>query len=201
MKIHTFFCTFILSFCLLSSASFAQSGRAYDSLDVSAKVDYLFTESSSYKHFKVVEKVWLKEVIKQIKDSLSSQEKEHQLALQQIDKQSKTIESLNQTLKSNNSKLSIAENQKDQMSFLGKPFSKSAYQAIMWAIVAVLALLLLIFIGKFKSSSSLTSQSQKEKLTLESELEDVKKKALEREQKLKRELQDEINKNTKLSNQ
>ncbi|MGB1000126.1 MAG: hypothetical protein ACPGVE_07285, partial [Flavobacteriales bacterium] len=82
-----------------------------------------------------------------------------------------------------------------------KPFSKSAYQAIMWAIVAVLALLLLIFIGKFKSSSSLTSQSQKEKLTLESELEDVKKKALEREQKLKRELQDEINKNTKLSNQ
>ena len=74
---------------------------------------------------------------------------------------------------------------------------KGTYKAIMWAIVAGLLLLLILFIYKFRNSNFLTQQAKVALADLEKEYEDHRRKALEREQKVSRRLQDELNKNKK----
>lgn len=65
----------------------------------------------------------------------------------------------------------------------------------MWGIVIVLALLLGVFIYKFRNSNSITSESRKALEILEAEYEEHRRNSIEREQKVRRQLQDEINKN------
>lgn len=70
----------------------------------------------------------------------------------------------------------------------------------MWGIVIVLALLLGVFIYKFRNSNSITSESRKALEILEAEYEEHRRNSIEREQKVRRQLQDEINKNRSLKN-
>jgi hypothetical protein len=65
----------------------------------------------------------------------------------------------------------------------------------MWSIIAALFALLLFFIYKFKNSNTLTRQAKFKLEEVESEFEEHRRIALEREQKVRRQLQDEINKN------
>jgi hypothetical protein len=53
---------------------------------------------------------------------------------------------------------------------------------------------LFYFIFKFSSSNVLTKEAQNSLLDVEQEFEQHRKKSLEREQKLRRQLQDEVNK-------
>jgi hypothetical protein len=53
---------------------------------------------------------------------------------------------------------------------------------------------LIFFVFRFKSSNTLTNQAQKLLNETEEEFETYKRVAIEREQKVRRELQDEINK-------
>ena len=53
---------------------------------------------------------------------------------------------------------------------------------------------LLYFIFKYKNNIFLTNAAKKQLIEVEQELANQRKKALEREQKLRRQLQDEINK-------
>jgi hypothetical protein len=55
-------------------------------------------------------------------------------------------------------------------------------------------LALFYFIFKFSKSNILTKEAQNNLLDIEQEFEEYRKKSIEREQKLRRQLQDEINK-------
>jgi len=65
----------------------------------------------------------------------------------------------------------------------------------MWGIIGVLAVLWLFFAYKFKSSNSITKEANTKLAETEQEFEEHRKRALEREQQVRRKLQDEINKN------
>jgi sensor domain CHASE-containing protein len=80
------------------------------------------------------------------------------------------------------------------MSFLGAQVSKVTYNFILWTIILGLLLLLLLFIYKFRRSNFLTQEAKANLSDLESEYEDHRRRALEREQRISRQLQDEINK-------
>jgi uncharacterized membrane protein (DUF106 family) len=81
------------------------------------------------------------------------------------------------------------------MALLGMQTSKTNYNVIMWTIIAALTALLLFFIYKFKNSNSLTKEAKYKLEEVESEFEEHRRNALEREQKVRRQLQDELNKN------
>ncbi|MEM9868666.1 MAG: tRNA (guanine-N1)-methyltransferase, partial [Bacteroidota bacterium] len=66
-----------------------------------------------------------------------------------------------------------------------------------WGIIAILTLLLFLFIYKFRNSNFLTQQAKTALADLEKEYEDHRRRALEREQKISRRLQDELNKQKK----
>lgn len=72
--------------------------------------------------------------------------------------------------------------------------SKTGYNSILWTIIAALTALLAFFISKFKRSNAITIEAKKNKAEIEKEYDEHKQRSLEREQLLRRELQDELNK-------
>ena len=72
--------------------------------------------------------------------------------------------------------------------------SKKNYNLILWSIVLLLLLGLCYYIYKFNNNKHLTKKAQNSLTEIEQELTAYRKRSLENEQKLRRKLQDEINK-------
>ncbi|MBU3822541.1 tRNA (guanine-N1)-methyltransferase [Flavobacteriaceae bacterium XHP0103] len=114
-----------------------------------------------------------------------------------VDTQAKEISDLQTNLSNTKSELEKTTNEKDSMSLFGMLMSKGSYSMLMWFIIACLLGLLLFFIYKFKNSNYVTREAKKALADIEEEFEEHRKTALEREQKVRRQLQDEINKQRK----
>ena len=78
--------------------------------------------------------------------------------------------------------------------FLGMPLSKSTHSILVWFIIIILILLLLLFIFKYNRSHLLTKEAKQNLKNLDADYENYKRLALEKQQKLGRQLQDEKNK-------
>ena len=112
-----------------------------------------------------------------------------------VESQANEIESLKTSLSNTQSTLNDTNEEKDSISLFGAQMSKASYKVLMWCIIAGLACLLLFFIYKFKNSNSLTRDAKHKLEEVEAEYEEHRRTALEREQKVRRQLQDELNKN------
>lgn len=112
-----------------------------------------------------------------------------------IDQQQEQIEELREDLESTQRELEEVRAEKDEINFLGMPFSKSSYMTLMWSVIGILLLALIFFIYKYKKSHQQTSEAREKLATTEKEFEAYRTKALEKEQRLGRLLQDEKNKN------
>lgn len=111
-----------------------------------------------------------------------------------VDSQRKEIEDLENELKNTQNILQVTNEEKNSMSLFGMQMGKASYNILMWTIIGVLMVLLLFFIYKFKNSNSLTKDAKFKLEEVETEFEEHRRTALEREQKVRRQLQDEINK-------
>ncbi len=107
------------------------------------------------------------------------------------------IEDLNAKLQETTNNLKKVTREKDSMSFFGALVSKGTYKLILWGIIVGLLLFLLFFIYRFRNSNFLTQQAKSALADLEKEYEDHRRRALEREQRISRQLQDELNKQKK----
>ncbi|MGW9686569.1 tRNA (guanine-N1)-methyltransferase [Flagellimonas sp. 2504JD1-5] len=103
------------------------------------------------------------------------------------------IEDLNSKLQETTNNLNNVTEEKDSMSFFGALVSKGTYKLILWSIIFGLFLFLIFFIYKFRNSNFLTHQAKTALADLEKEYEQHRRRALEREQKISRQLQDELN--------
>lgn len=111
-----------------------------------------------------------------------------------IDQQQDQINQLKQDLEATRQELEKVNADKDAITFLGMPFSKGGYMAFMWGIVALLILALLFFIFRYRQSHSHTVEARNKLQSTEKEFDLYREKALEKEQRLGRLLQDERNK-------
>ena len=108
--------------------------------------------------------------------------------------QEKEINDLKSNLSQTQGTLDATNKEKDSMSLMGMQMSKTSYNILLWSIIGGLFVLLLVFIFKFKNSNAVTRTAKKSLADLEMEFEEHRRVALEREQKVRRQLQDEINK-------
>ncbi|MFZ6053218.1 tRNA (guanine-N1)-methyltransferase [Halocola ammonii] len=160
--------------------------------------EYLIEESNNYQQYEVIPKDWMQTFKASLKDSLAAISTEIKDLNSQIDEQEETISSLETKLKGTEGELAETQNAMDSMNFVGTvPMKKPFYRVVIWSIIGGLLLLLLIFIFRFNRSNSVTKDVKGKLAELQDEMEQQKKRALEREQKLSRELQDERNKNRK----
>ena len=116
-----------------------------------------------------------------------------------VSTQAKEIDELKSNLSNTQATLDATNLEKNNMSLLGLQMSKSSYNVLMWSIIAALLALLLLFIYKFNSSNAITKESKKNLAEIEEEFDEHRRTALEREQKVRRQLQDELNKQKGIS--
>jgi septal ring factor EnvC (AmiA/AmiB activator) len=168
-----------------------------DSGSVNEQFDNLIQNSNKYQDYKVVKLNWLLKLKSNINDSILASKEDILKATNTINKQQKTIDSLNTSFSSTKNEIATLKTQITTISFFGIDFEKGLFKTIMLSIIGGLLLFLLFFISKFKQSISITKQTKSNLKEVEDEYEQHRKKALEREQKVMRRLQDELNKQKK----
>nr|WP_299388856.1 tRNA (guanine-N1)-methyltransferase [Allomuricauda sp.] len=147
--------------------------------------------------YEVVKVVDLNRIKSNIFDSINTANASIKELSSTITNNKSEIEDLNAKLQETSNNLKKVTEEKDSMPFFGAMVSKSTYKLILWGIIFGLLLFLLLFIYKFRNSNALTSQAKTALSDLEQEFEEHRRRALEREQKISRQLQDELNKNKK----
>ncbi len=161
---------------------------------IESQFDYIYVKSFTYKNTKSVKMGDLQKIKSNVLDSINTLKKELNNTKQVVQTQGKEINNLKSDLKTTNDNLTIVTKEKDGIKFLGFPMTKTGYNTILWSIITGLLVFLLFFIYRFKASNAITKQANELLTDTEAEFENYKAKALEREQKVRRELQDELNK-------
>ncbi len=156
--------------------------------------EYVIQKSGSYQEYKVVKKTWMNTLKEHTIDSLKAVHKNLADTKAVVESQSKEISNLKTSLANTEATLDNTKSEKDNISLLGIQMSKASYKVLMWGIIAALLGFLLLFIYKFKGSNSSTREAKLKVSELETEFEEHRRNALEREQKVRRQLQDELNK-------
>lgn len=152
-------------------------------------------KSNNYQEYKVVKKVKLNALRKSVLDSISALEAEIVTANTEINEQKGRIDSLTQDLSSTQQNLAASIEKEDGIEILGMLTKKSTYNTIMWSIIALLIAAFLFIFFKFNKSNAVTKEANLKLAETEEEFDAHRQKTLEREQQLRRKLQDEINKN------
>lgn len=198
------FPNYLIVFISILSFGFIQAqedkmtaAQALKQENIEKQFDYVILKSGKFQDYKVVKRFWLDKLKANTIDSINTLESKLTASNQNIEKQKKTIKELQESLTTTNENLTSVTQEKDNMSFMGMDMTKSSYKTTMWAIVGLLIALLAFFIFKFKNSNTVTVQAKKALAEIEVEFEDHRRRALEREQKVMRKLQDEINKQRK----
>ncbi len=194
--------TLLLSLAMLATAAaWAQEDQPEASLDdgtIESQFEFLYRKSGNYnaegRAYEVVRRIQLDKLRGNVLDSLSEFRSKVADLNATIARHEGTIEDLNAKLENTNQSLTEVTEEKDSMSFFGAQVSKTTYNLILWTIIAGLLLFLLLFIYKFRRSNVLTQEAKVKLGDLEAEYEEHRRKALEREQRISRQLQDEINK-------
>ncbi|MCK5638520.1 MAG: tRNA (guanine-N1)-methyltransferase [Flavobacteriaceae bacterium] len=194
------FIFFVSLLIFLSFETYAQETkdetpkRSLNSGTIESQFDYLYKKSGSYQEYKVVKKVFYHKIKGNVLDSLKSLKKDLIMTKQTVETQASEISNLKTNLKTTNDNLTKVSKEKDNIKFLGISMTKGAYNTILWSIIIGLMALLAFFVFKFKASNTITKQSNELLTETEEEFDQYKAVALEREQKVRRELQDELNK-------
>ena len=186
-------------FAIGQTNSSTEQQLSLDSGSIDNQFEYVIQKSNRYRDergrvYKVVRRDWLYSLKGHTIDSIKAIQTQLDQTKNTVSTQQKEIDELKTNLNTTQSTLKDTNKEKDSMALFGLQMSKLGYNALMWSIVAALLALLLIFIFKFKNSNSVTKAAKRSLEETELEFEDHRKIALEREQKVRRQLQDEINK-------
>ncbi|WP_055446545.1 hypothetical protein [Lacinutrix mariniflava] len=170
-----------------------------DSGSIESQFEYLTKKSNGWKdqrgqRYEVIKIQWIEKLKGNTLDSLKAVHKTLSDTKIIVTKQDDEISKLKTNLSSTQGTLAETNTEKDSMSLFGIQMSKGGYNGLMWSIIGGLLALALFFMYRFKSSNAITKEAQKSLAETEEEFEDHRRIALEREQKVRRQLQDEINK-------
>lgn len=162
--------------------------------------EYIFQKSGNFKgingqKYEAVKYISLLKLKANTIDSLNSLKTTLENSVVKVLAQQKEINDLKEQLEKTQSTLTATNVEKDSMSLFGMQMSKGGYNILLWSIIGGLLALTLFFLFRFNSSNSATRTGKLKLKEVEDEFEEHRRVALEREQKVRRQLQDEINKN------
>ncbi|MBG7611274.1 hypothetical protein IU405_03340 [Polaribacter sp. BAL334] len=182
---------------LLSNSVFSQTEITEPITEpktIEGQFDKMFRISSTYQTYKVIDKDAFILLKNNVLDSIKKTKKALVELENLLKDERESIAYLNESMTKMQLELDNALSKEDTISFFGIPLSKITYSLLLWTIIIGLGSGLGFFVFKFFRSDVLTKQAQENLITVEEEFEVYRKKSIEREQKLRRQLQDEINK-------
>ncbi|WP_025124178.1 hypothetical protein [Myroides odoratimimus] len=183
--------TFTVALIAISLASFAQERTN----TIDNQFNTLLNESTNWQKSKIVKVEKLHQLQKNVNDSLT---KLHLTIANNKDaslEHKESVESLTSQLQITRDSLSTSLTTTKNIEVLGISSEKSTFLTIIWAIIGILIIVLGIIYYRFKRSFSEIREVNRKLSETEEELEELRKSSLEREQRIRRQLQDEINKN------
>lgn len=190
---------FALSFFTAHSQTSDESDElSLNSGTIDNQFEYVFVKSGNFKgtngqRYEAVKQAWLLKLKSNVLDSLKTAYQELDNFEATVNSQAKEIEDLKLNLSNTKSKLDNTISEKDSMQLFGMQMTKPNYSLVLWSIVGILTALLLFFIYKYRNSNAVTKQAKLSLAETEEEFEEHRRIALEREQKVRRQLQDMIN--------
>ena len=194
MKNYFYFFLLLLTNVALSQEPNPESNSASINGTLANQFDYVIQKSNNFQEFKVFKHDYLLLLKKNSLDSVGRFKNELVSLKSQFSNHTSIVAQLKDTLKAINEELTTLKKAQDNVSLFGSPMSKTNYNFVMWGIVIVLFLILIVFLFQLKSAKAIAHEVKNNVKKIEEEFEDYKHKALEKEQKLGRQLQDEINK-------
>ena len=185
---------YLFIFCLLMSVNTFSQKAKNDTLPLSKQFEQVYRRSSSYKDFKVIRKTTFQELKENTLNSIKSIDEKLKIESLKNTRLEQEINNITKTHLELDLKLSNAILEKNTISFVGLKLKKNTFKIIIWSIFFMFIILICYLAYKLKDAVKITSQAKKELTRVEEEFNSYKKKSLVRDQKLRRQLQDEINK-------
>tara|TARA_B100000768_G_C11177093_1_gene331262 strand:+ start:41 stop:622 length:582 start_codon:yes stop_codon:yes gene_type:complete len=183
----------LVIFFLITINTYSQKTKK-ETLTISEQFDEVFRISTNYKENKVIRKTIFQNLRNNALDSIEQIHKELQLKNQRNNFLKDSLHTIKKELGNLNNDLKLIINEKDTIYLFGIKLSKVIYKIIIWITVLLLIFMLFYSLYEYKNSFLVTSQAKKNLIDAENELSDLRKNSLKKEQKLRRLLQDEINK-------
>ena len=193
--------------CLLSFNTFSQVKQDDDQLSlykgtIDSQFEYILKKSGNFKGtngqaYEAVKRSMFLALRAHTLDSLKTVHKNLAATKAVVKTQAKEILDLKSNLSNTKVDLDKTNSEKNNMALFGMQMSKINYNVLMWSIIGALLALLIFFIFKFKNSNSITREANRNLAEIEESFDEHRRTALEREQKVRRQLQDEINKQKK----
>lgn len=189
----------LLYLCLMLGAILlAQEQPANPANSLEDQFTDVIENSNRYQDYKVVKIFKLNALKKSVMDSIAALDNNLATAQDTISAKESTINTLTTNLKATQNDLTESRAKENGISLFGILLTKSTYNTIMWSTIGLLLVILVITVVRFRQSNAVTKASQLKLSEVEEEYEDYRTRTLEREQQLRRKLQDEINKQKKV---
>lgn len=166
---------------------------------IGEQFEFAIKKSNNYndpsgRSYEVIRRTMMLDLKKNTLDSINAVKTRLEKSTAKVNAQQQEITTLKTDLTTTQETLETTRKEKDSMQFMGTQMSKTGYNTLLWSLIAGLLACLVFFIFKFKNSNVITKTARQELAELETEFKDHRRTALEREQKINRQLQDEINK-------
>jgi preprotein translocase subunit SecF len=162
--------------------------------NIISQFDVLIEDSNDFQEYKVVKKVELEQLKKATSARIALLKDSIAITNKLLLSKEKLINTLNTALTNTEKELEQTTDEKSSMQFMGIETSKSVYNIGVWSIICALVVILILFILRYNNSNETTRRSLKQLKAIEEELEELRRRSIEKEQKLGRQLQDERNK-------
>jgi len=166
---------------------------------IGEQFEFAIKKSNNYtdgngRSYEVIKRTMLLDLKKNTLDSINAVQTRLDQSTTQVNTQQQEITALKTKLTKTQETLDATRKEKDSMQLMGTQMSKSGYNTLLWSLIGGLFASLLFFIFKFKNSNLITKTARQDLSELETEFKEHRRTALEREQRINRQLQDEINK-------
>ncbi len=184
----------IYLFCIVLFIVTPSFSQQKDTLSIKERFDVIYNTSNSYKKYKIIRKSRLNTLRNVVSDSINELNNELDFKGQKINKLEQDLNNINKVLLKNIAEKTSAIRLQNSIFFFGVELDKSSYKIMVWITFILLVGVLCYFIFKYKNSYLIILAAKEDLKEAEDELAKFKKKSIESDQKLRRQLQDEINK-------
>jgi len=183
-----------LAVCLSVTSVFAQ--------ETSSDIDKQFNEmiessnsvkSSSGREYKVVNLQDLNNIWRNVQNRLADSKQELKSTQDKVENLNQEVVKLTQKIDEQQVIVEDSEHAATHISVLGLDVPKDKFVAAFWITTAILLVLLAGAIYQFKRSRNVTQRTQLNFVQLQEEMEELRRTSLEKERRLRRELQTERN--------
>jgi len=190
-----FLCFFLVSIVgVIYAQQPAQKVIEDKSLTLEARYKEMKAASQTFKDYKVIKETVLDKVWKITADSIKEKEKQLAEAKKEIDDLNEQLNTTRKSMEARESSIQEVVYDSTHISVLGIPFTKGFFILLTAAIVGGLGFLLSLTFARVKIANSLVKEKTLIADSITHEFEDFKKKSMEKQTKLSRELQNERNK-------